>query len=63
MLFRSEQEGYTSVPLSEVEDYVDDTDPRNLKFYVAEDGTAFLVIDQEAHFFAAAGEILEIPLN
>ena len=58
-----EQEGYTSVPLSEVEDYVDDTDPRNLKFYVAEDGTAFLVIDQEAPFFAAAGEILEIPLN
>lgn len=58
-----EQEGYTSVPLSEVEDYVDDTDPRNLKFYVAEDGTACLVIDQEAPFFAAAGEILEIPLN
>ena len=43
-----EQEGYTSVPLKEVEDYVEDTDPRNLKFYVAEDGTAFLVIDQEA---------------
>ena len=58
-----EQEGYTSVPLKEVEDYVEDTDPRNLKFYVAEDGTAFLVIDQEAPFFAAAGEILEIPLN
>lgn len=58
-----EQEGYTSVPLSEVEDYVDDTDPRNLKFYVTEVGTACLVIDQEAPFFAAAGEILEIPLN
>lgn len=58
-----EQEGYTSVSMSDMEDYVEETDPEDYKFFIREDGEICLVIDQEAPFFAAFEDILEIPLE
>lgn len=58
-----ENEGYSSVSMSDVEDYIDETDPEELKFCIREDGIVYLAVDQEMPFFTGAGEILEIPLN
>lgn len=59
---RFEQEGYT-ISMSDVEDYLEETDPNDLKYYIHEDGNTYLVIDQSVPFFNTAGEILEIPLD
>ena len=58
-----ENEGYSSVSMSDVEDYIDQTAPEKLKFCIREDGIVYLAVDQEMPFFTGAGEILEIPLN
>lgn len=58
-----ENEGYSSVSMSDVEDYIDQTAPEELKFCIREDGIVYLAVDQEMPFFTGAGEILEIPLN
>ena len=58
-----ENEGYSSVSMSDVEDYIEQTAPEELKFCIHEDGVVYLAVDQEMPFFTGAGEILEIPLN
>ncbi len=58
-----EKEGYTSVSMTDAEEYIDKIDPKDLKFCIHEDGRVYLAIDQEVSFFATAGEILEIPLD
>ena len=58
-----ENEGYSAVSMSDVEDYIEQTAPEELKFCIHEDGIVYLAVDQEMPFFTGAGEILEIPLN
>ena len=58
-----EDQGYREISKSDVEDYVEDTDPDAFKFCIREDGTLCLVIDQEVPFFSSEDEILEIPLE
>ena len=58
-----EQEGYASVSMKDVEEYVEETDPADFNFYVDGEGKVFLVLDQSCSFFAANSELLEIPLE
>ncbi len=58
-----ENQGYTDIEKSDVEDYVEDLDPAEYKFCFQDDGTLCLIVDQTAPFFAEREEILEIPLE
>ncbi len=58
-----QQEGYTEILKSDVEDYVEDLEADEYKFCIRDDGTLCLVIDQSVPFFADRQETLEIPLD
>ena len=57
------QEGYAEIKKSEVEDYVEDTEPADFKYMIRDDGTVCLIVDQSVPFFADRQEILEIPVE
>ena len=58
-----EQEGYNEIKKSDIEDYVEKTNPSELKYSIRDDGTVCLIIDQTVPFFKDRQEILEIPLE
>ena len=58
-----QQEGYTEILKSDVEDYVEDRRADEYKFCIRDDGTLCLVIDQSVPFFADRQQTLEIPLE
>lgn len=58
-----EQEGYSDIKKSDIEDYVEEIDPSEFKYSIRDDGTVCLIIDQTAPFFEDRQEILEIPLD
>lgn len=58
-----QQEGYTEILKSDVEDYVEDLRADEYKFCIRDDGTLCLVIDQSVPFFADRQQTLEIPLE
>lgn len=58
-----DQEGWQNISRSLIEKYVEDTPPDEFKYCIRDDGKLCLVVDQEAPFFTAGTEILEIPLE
>ncbi len=57
-----EQEGYSQIKKSDVEDFAEDIDPSEIKYSIRDDGTLCLIIDQTVPFFGDRQEILQIPL-
>lgn len=57
-----EQEGYSQIKKSDVEDFAEDLDPADIKYCIRDDGTLCLIIDQTVPFFEDRQEILQIPL-
>lgn len=57
------EQGYRSISKSDVDEYVENTQPEDFKFCIRDEGEVCLVIDQEVPFFASAQEVLEIPLE
>lgn len=57
------EQGYRSISKSDVDKYVEDTQPEDFKFCIGDEGELFLVIDQDVPFFVSAQEVLEIPLK
>lgn len=58
-----EQEGYSDIKKSDIEDYMEKVDPSEIKYCIRDDGTVCLIIDQTAPFFENRQEILQIPLD
>ena len=58
-----EKEGYANILKADIEDYVEDVDDDAYKYWIRDDGTVCLIVDQTMPFFSNRQEILEIPLE